>query len=160
MRLLPQARYTKVTFTRTLIYLNCPCSFFFRCRLSDKLLLSHHNITLLNFITETCFLIPVSILYYKRPCFFLYSKNISSFRYEYDVKVAVKTTGWLKKQQLRFKSAIFHVMSWKFGFNIIRRRGIRIWNRIRDISIQSAPKLRSKNQKNVNSLFVRILNFK
>ena len=63
-----------------------------------------------------------------------------------------------KTQQLRLKSAIFHVMSWKFRFNKIRGRRIRIWNRISDISIPSAPKSRSKNQKTVKTLFVRILN--
>ena len=62
--------------------------------------------------------------------------------YYYSLKVA---TGWPKiTQQLRLKSAIFHVLSWKFGFNIIWGRGIRIRNRILDISIPSVPKLQSK----------------
>ena len=66
----------------------------------------------------------------------------------------------LKKQHLRLKSAIFQAMSRKFGFKIIREPGIRIWNRILDISIPSGPKSRSKNQNTVKKHFVRALHFK
>ena len=70
-------------------------------------------------------------------------------------------TGWFKKNyQLHLKSAIFHAMSWKHGFSIIRERGIRIWSRIQDISIPSAPKLRPKTRKMVKNQFVWVLNLK
>ena len=69
-------------------------------------------------------------------------------------------TGWLKKQQLRLKSAIFRVMGWNFGLNNNRVRESRIWNRISVISIPSTPKSQSKILKTVKILLVRILNFK
>ena len=42
---------------------------------------------------------------------------------------------WNNKQ-LPLKSAIFHAMSWKYGFNIIRGCVVWIWNQIYDISIE------------------------
>ena len=65
-----------------------------------------------------------------------------------------------KTCQLHLKSAIFHWMSWKYGFIIIRGREIQFWNQILDILIASASKSRSKNWKMVKSLFIRIMNFK
>jgi len=60
-----------------------------------------------------------------------------------------------KKGQLTLKSAFFHGMSWKYGFYIIQGRGIRIWNRISDISIASLSKLRLKSRKKAKNQFVR-----
>ena len=79
---------------------------------------------------------------YKRNIFSLVENNIWQIP-QWNCFVTKSNTGWFKKPyQLRLKSAIFHVMSWKFGFNIIRGCRIRIWNRILDISIPRAPKLR------------------
>ena len=47
------------------------------------------------------------------------------------------STEWVKKRwQLALKSTIFHAMSWKYGFNIIRGCVIWIRNHIHGISIE------------------------
>ena len=63
------------------------------------------------------------------------SNSHSKFALDKITKFVVYTE-WVKKYQLPLKSAIFHWMSWKCGFNTIRGRVVWIWNQMYVISIE------------------------